>query len=111
MSSHVVVLSLAYAFVLFVLLLLLIRARLSWTLRLSVVLVATGFYLLHYFSLSELQGWPVDSALPEEFTRSRLAGPGVKSNRGPIGICLSLGSDTGLGRSACIYPSLHQCPA
>ena len=68
MSSHVVVLALAYAFVLFVLLLLLIRARLSLTLRLSVVLVASGFYLLHYFSLSELQGWPVDSPLPEEFT-------------------------------------------
>ena len=68
MSSHVVVLTLAYAFVLFVLLLLLIRARLSLTLRLSVVLVASGFYVLHYFSLGELQGWPSDSALPEEFT-------------------------------------------
>jgi len=66
-SSHVVGLALAYAFVLFVLLLLLIRARLSLAMRLSVVLIASGFYLLHYFSLSELQGWPSDSPLPKEF--------------------------------------------
>ena len=68
MSSHVVMLTLAYAFALFVLLLLLIRARLPLAMRLSVVLVGSAFYLLHFFSLSELQGWPSDSSLPEEFT-------------------------------------------
>ncbi len=68
MSSSLVVLTLTYAFCLFVLLLLVVRSRLSLAVRLSVVLAAGGFYLLHYFSLNELQGWPSDSPLPKEFT-------------------------------------------
>ena len=68
MSSSLVVLTLTYAFCLFVLLLLVVRSRLSLAVRLSVVLAAGGFYLLHYFSLSKLQGWPVESPLPEKFT-------------------------------------------
>ena len=68
MSSSLVVLTLTYAFCLFVLLLLVVRSRLSLAVRLSVVLAAGGFYLLHYFSLNELQGWPSNSSLPENFT-------------------------------------------
>ncbi|HCX88360.1 MAG TPA: hypothetical protein DG761_10075 [Gammaproteobacteria bacterium] len=68
MSGKLIALTLAYAFSIFVLLLLLIRSRLSMAVRLSVVLAGAVFYLLHYFSLSSLQGWPSSTRLPEAFT-------------------------------------------
>jgi hypothetical protein len=67
-SGSLIVLTVTYAFGLFVLLLLLIRSRLSITVRLAVVLAGGVFYLLHFFSLNELRGWPSDSPLPETFT-------------------------------------------
>ena len=68
MSGSLIVLTVTYAFGLFVLLLLLIRSRLSMTIRLAVVLAGGVFYLLHFFSLNELRGWPSDAPLPETFT-------------------------------------------
>ena len=65
MSGKLIALTLAYAFSIFVLLLLLIRSRLSMAVRLSVVLAGAVFYLLHYFSLSSLQGWPSSARLPK----------------------------------------------
>ncbi len=68
MTAKVLGLALSYAFIAFVLLLLLIRARLSMTARLTVVLAAAAFYLLHFFSLNSLRGWPTEDALPDAFT-------------------------------------------
>ena len=68
MTGNLIVLTVTYVFSLFVLLLLLIRSRLSFTARASVVLAASAFYLIHFFSLKTLQGWPSQSSLPEEFT-------------------------------------------
>ena len=68
MTTSLVVLTATYAFALFVLLLLLVRSRLSLKTRVSVVLAGSAFYLAHFFSLSTLQGWPSQSSLPEEFT-------------------------------------------
>ena len=68
MTGNLIVLTVTYVFSLFVLLLLLIRSRLSFTARASVVLAASAFYLMHFFSLNTLQGWPSQSSLPEEFT-------------------------------------------
>lgn len=68
MTASLVVLTAAYAFALFVLLLLLVRSRLSLKARVSVLLAGSAFYLAHFFSLSALQGWPSQSSLPEEFT-------------------------------------------
>ena len=68
MTTSLVVLTATYAFALFVLLLLVVRARLSLKTRASVVLAGSAFYLAHFFSLNTLQGWPSQSSLPEEFT-------------------------------------------
>jgi len=67
-TTSLVVLTATYAFALFVLLLLVVRARLSLKTRASVVLAGSAFYLAHFFSLNTLQGWPSQSSLPEEFT-------------------------------------------
>ena len=68
MTGNLIVLTVTYVFGLFVLLLLLIRSRLSFTARASVVLAGSAFYVIHFFSLNTLQGWPSQSSLPEEFT-------------------------------------------
>ena len=68
MTGNLIVLTVTYVFSLFVLLLLLIRSRLSFTARALVILAGSVFYLIHFFSLNTLQGWPSQSSLPEEFT-------------------------------------------
>ncbi len=68
MTTSLVVLTATYAFALFVLLLLLVRSRLSRKARVSIILAGSAFYLAHFFSLNALQGWPSQSSLPEEFT-------------------------------------------
>lgn len=68
MTASLFVLAVTYVFGLFVLLLLLIRSRLSFTTRASVILAGSAFYVIHFFSLNTLQGWPSRSSLPEEFT-------------------------------------------
>ncbi len=68
MTGSLIALTATYAFALFVLLLLLVRSRLSLKARVSIVLAGSAFYLVHFFSLNALQGWPSQSSLPEEFT-------------------------------------------
>ena len=68
MTASLFVLTVTYVFGLFVLLLLLIRSRLSFTTRALVILAGSAFYMIHFFSLNTLQGWPSQSSLPEEFT-------------------------------------------
>ena len=68
MTGSLIALTATYAFALFVLLLLLVRSRLSLKARVSIVLAGSAFYLAHFFSLNALQGWPSQSSLPEEFT-------------------------------------------
>ena len=68
MTASLFVLTVTYVFGLFVLLLLLIRSRLSFAARASVVLAGSAFYVIHFLSLNTLQGWPSQSSLPEEFT-------------------------------------------
>ena len=68
MTGSLFVLTVTYVFGLFVLLLLLIRSRLSFTARALVILAGSVFYVIHFFSLNTLQGWPSQSSLPEEFT-------------------------------------------
>ena len=68
MTASLFVLAVTYVFGLFVLLLLLIRSRLSFTARVLMILAGSAFYLIHFLSLNTLQGWPSQSSLPEEFT-------------------------------------------
>ena len=68
MTASLFVLTVTYVFGLFVLLLLLIRSRLSFTARALVILAGSAFYVIHFLSLNTLQGWPSQSPLPEEFT-------------------------------------------
>ena len=68
MTGSLIALTATYAFALFVLLLLLVRSRLSLKARVSIVLAGSAFYLAHFFSLNALQGWLSQSSLPEEFT-------------------------------------------
>lgn len=67
MTRDLVMLSASYAFVVFVLLLILIRSRLAVWLRVIAVLLAAGIYVLHFYSLENLRGWPTAAELPESF--------------------------------------------
>ncbi|MEK9743838.1 MAG: hypothetical protein VW493_08080 [Gammaproteobacteria bacterium] len=68
MTSNLIFLSATYAFVLFVLLLILARAKSAFALRLVIIALAGVSYIVHFFSLDQLRGWPTTAALPEHFT-------------------------------------------
>lgn len=57
------------AFVLVALLLLILNlyTRWSWQIKAAMIAVVSAFYLVTYFSLPPLLGWPTDAALPERF--------------------------------------------
>ena len=39
----------------------------SWRVKASLIVIVSGFYLVTYFSLPPLLGWPTDDALPQRF--------------------------------------------
>ncbi len=67
MSEVLLSLSIAYVFLVALLLLALIYSRLHWLLKLGLVTVALVFYWLSYQGWKETQGWPTTTTLPDRF--------------------------------------------
>lgn len=67
MTLGVVGLAASYVLLLALLILLLLYSKLSSGFKAVVVLLGSGFYLLHYESLQQLTGWPVNDPVPEDF--------------------------------------------
>lgn len=66
-SSELLWLTLAYALLGFLLLILCLATRWSWRLKAVMVLGVSSFYVLHAQVLRGLAGWPADEALPPRF--------------------------------------------
>lgn len=67
MNPSILAIALAYAFLLFVILLAVLKSELGAGSKLTLVALCAGFYLWHYDALQNYLGWPADSALPRKF--------------------------------------------
>ena len=67
MTASILALALAYAFLLFLVLLAIFRSEVGAALKLALAIICFGFYLWHYAALQNYLGWPSASALPERF--------------------------------------------
>jgi hypothetical protein len=66
-SSELLWLTLAYALLAFLLLILCLATRWSWRLKAALVVLVSSFYLFHSQVLRSVAGWPADDALPARF--------------------------------------------
>lgn len=57
----------AYVLIALLLLILVLYTRWSWRLKSALVVLVSGFYLVSYFSLPPLLGWPTAARLPDRF--------------------------------------------
>ena len=66
MNSSLMI-SISYAFCLFVLILILVQERVSLKIRIFTVLASGIFYIFHFVSMQSILGWPASKAMPEHF--------------------------------------------
>ena len=66
-TSELLWLGLTYALLAFLLLCLCLATRWHWLVKAVMVLVVSGFFLLHNQVLRGIAGWPADDALPARF--------------------------------------------
>lgn len=57
----------AYVLVALLLLIVALYTRWSWRIKALMIVVVSAFYLVSYYSLPPLLGWPTDAALPKRF--------------------------------------------
>lgn len=55
----------SYAYILILLLLILIYARLGWIVKACCMIAGLAFFVVHYYSYSPLMGWPTKDTLPD----------------------------------------------
>ena len=67
MLPSILALALAYVFLLFVLLLAVLRSDIRPAIKFAAVAACFGFYLWHYGALEAYLGWPATDGLPENF--------------------------------------------
>lgn len=67
MVPSILALALAYVFLLFVLVLAVLRSDIRAGIKVVVVAVCFGFYLWHYGALEAYLGWPARDGLPQNF--------------------------------------------
>lgn len=67
MTEMLTLLVLAYIFLLAMLVLVVTHGRLHWLLKLGLVALAGGFYLVSYQGWKQVQGWPSRVSLPDKF--------------------------------------------
>ncbi len=91
MTPSILAIALAYAFLLFALLLALLRSEIGAGIKLAVAALCCGFYLWHYDALQNYLGWPADNELPRQFEliQSFSVEPDIKRDQ-PGGIYLWL---------------------
>lgn len=66
-STELLWLGLTYALLAFLLLCLCLATPWRWPLKASLVVLVSGFYMLHSQVLQDISGWPADDALPPRF--------------------------------------------
>lgn len=66
-TSELLWLTLAYAMLAFLLLILCLATAWSWRIKAALVVLVSAFYVLHGSVLRGIAGWPADDALPERF--------------------------------------------
>ena len=57
----------AYVVVALLLLVLNLNTRWSWVVKASAIAVVSALYVVTYYSIPPLLGWPTDQALPKRF--------------------------------------------
>ena len=67
MTTSILSLALAYVFLLFLLLLAVLKSELGAIRKLLLILLAGGFYWWHYDAMQEYLGWPAGERLPANF--------------------------------------------
>jgi len=67
MTASILALALAYVFLLFLLLLALLKSELTPGLKLVLAALCLGFYLWHYDALQDYLGWPAAEGIPAHF--------------------------------------------
>lgn len=67
MTASLLSLALAYAFLLFLVLLAIFRSEIGAGLKLVLASLCFGFYLWHYNSLEDYLGWPAADGIPRNF--------------------------------------------
>ncbi len=67
MTVSILALGLAYVFLLFLLLLVLLQSEIRPLVKLIAVTLSLGFYLWHYDAMRNALGWPAETDLPEHF--------------------------------------------
>jgi hypothetical protein len=67
MTSTVLAISVAYAVIGVLLLVVALTARLSWWIKAAAIVVTSAFFLEAFYSTKGLMGWPGTGALPPQF--------------------------------------------
>ena len=67
MTTSILSLALVYVFLLFMVLLAVLKSEVGAGLKLLLAALCLGFYLWHYNTLHAFLGWPSDDELPEHF--------------------------------------------
>ncbi len=67
MTTSILSLALAYAFLLFLVSLAILKSEVAPGLKLVVVPLCLGFYLWHYNALQDYPGWPASTGIPDNF--------------------------------------------
>ncbi len=66
-TSELLWLTLSYALLAFLLLILCLATRWSWRIKAALIVLVSGFYLLNASVLRGIAGWPADDDLPPRF--------------------------------------------
>ena len=66
-SSQLLLLSIVYALLACLLLVLCLATRWHWSLKAGLVVLVSGFYLFSFETFKGLAGWPAEDQLPEKF--------------------------------------------
>lgn len=67
MTVSIISLATAYVFLLFLVLLAILKSEIGAGLKLVLVALSLGFYLWHYNALQQYPGWPAEDGLPARF--------------------------------------------
>ena len=67
LQKEILGLAIAYAVLAALLLVIVLRARISWPLKLGAVLVTSAFYGVAFFRIEALTGWSAPAPLPSQF--------------------------------------------
>lgn len=67
MISTIVVLSLAYAVLGVVLLVMGLRSPWKWWIKGAAIVVTSAFFIIAFYKTRELQGWPIVAKMPDKF--------------------------------------------